>query len=203
MKSTIATNLHRQSIRLHDYDYRLPGAYFVTLVCWQRQCLFGKIESGRMILNAVGNIVRSEWKDLPHQFRFINNDIFVIMPNHIHGIIIIEERSDVGATHPLVDEMVHHQEDGVHARPGNHGGSPLRVDDRPHGPLPGSLGAIIGRFKSRATRRIWNLPGMDRQLVWQRNYYDHIIRNQTSLDDIYRYITGNPAKWADDEYYSH
>ena len=202
MKSTTISNYQRRPNRLHDYDYSLPGAYFITLVCWQRKCFFGEIKSGSMILNDIGKVIRSEWLKLADQFRYIKNDVFIIMPNHMHGIIIIEERSRVGATRPVVDEVMFRQGNELRAGSGSRGGSPLRDTAHPYGPVPGSLGAMIGQFKSRATKRIWCLPGMARQPVWQRNYHDHIIRNEKSLQDIYRYIIGNPAKWAEDEYFS-
>ncbi len=163
------------------------------------------------------------------------------MPNHVHGIIIIESPSSVGATRPWIDEtMDDHVPTEIELKDHRNGspqqqrnrpmtvgatrprvdetiddrepmdnelknipdGSPLPKIARPNGPIPGSLGTMIGQFKSRATKRIWALPGSDRRPIWQRNYYDHIIRSKKSLEKIQEYILNNPVKWAEDEYFS-
>jgi hypothetical protein len=90
----------RKFIRLVGYDYRLPGVYFVSIVTWQRECLFGNVVEGKMRLNSVGKIVQSEWKNLEHHFPYIRTDASIVMPNHIHGIIIIDSKFSVGATQP-------------------------------------------------------------------------------------------------------
>jgi putative transposase len=201
MKSIPTSTNRRRSHCLHGYDYSLPGAYFVTLICWQRQPLFGEIKSGRMLLNDIGNIIRFEWLKLANQCRFMKTDVFVIMPNHLHGIILIDRGTDVGATRPLASENMFCQDDGLPICIGDCDGSPLPITAHLNRPVPGSLGAIIGQCKSRATKRIWRLPGLARRPIWQRNYYDHIVRNAKSLENIYRYIIANPASWAEDEYY--
>jgi putative transposase len=90
----------RKFIRLVGYDYRLPGVYFVSIVTWQRECLFGNVVEGKMRLNSVGKIVQSEWKNLEHRFPYIRTDASIVMPNHIHGIIIIDSKFSEGATQP-------------------------------------------------------------------------------------------------------
>ena len=159
---------HRHhSTRLADYDYSQNGAYFVTLCTWQRIKLFGEIVAGGMQLNDWGKIVEQAWIHTNHAFPNTIMDLFVIMPNHLHGVIVI----DYPGTIP--------------ARPFNE-----------------SLGTIIGQFKSRAskhilavTRRIPITPGQ----IWQRNYYEHIIRNESEWDRIRKYIETNPMNWNSDD----
>ena len=176
----------RKSIRLKGYDYRLPAAYFVSLVSFQRECLFGEVAKGKMKLNIVGEIVYSEWRKLEYQFHHLRTDAFIVMPDHFHGIIIIESVTPVGATRLIENEIKDRISIGVIQIEECHVGSPLRQKIvRPNGPQPGSLGAIIGQYKSRATKRIWALPGIDRRPIWQRNYYEHIIRD----DQEFKLIT--------------
>jgi putative transposase len=231
---------HRHSIRLKEYDYCLPGAYFVTLVCSQRESLFGDIMNGEMCLNSTGKVVLSEWYQLKNHFQYLQTDALVIMPNHMHGILVIED--NVGATHPATEEVISDhltrdiQIDDTNTgspRPGVCGtsfldetgatrlssittigkiesinasyeadsdGSPLLVH-MAKGPQPGSIGAIIGQFKSRSTKRIWRLPGLSNRPIWQRNYYEHIIRNENELQKIILYIENNPVQWEEDQYY--
>lgn len=140
---------HRRSIRLKGYDYSAAGGYFVTVVTFRRECLFGEIVEGEIKVNALGRIVQECWNETPAHFPNVEIDSFVIMPNHIHGIVFIHE--NVGATHA----------------------SPLLPS---RGPSPRSLGAIVGSFKSAVSRRAG--LELDSANIWQRNYYEHIIRNQ-------------------------
>jgi len=202
------SDCNRRSIRLKGYDYTLPGAYFITLVTLHRDCLFGEIIDIVMRLNSTGKIIQSEWQRLAFHFQNIKLDAFMVMPNHLHGTIVIDTVratpkppsvfNPVGATHqqphetpdsntPLPDRMTDSLD-----------GSPLQTPHR-SGPIPNSLGAMIGQFKSRATKRIWSLPEMDHSPIWQRNYYEHIIRNQTELENIQLYITENPRRWSEDQ----
>lgn len=183
---------HRHSIRLPNYDYSQPGAYFVTIVTWHRECLFGEIVNGEMKLNGLGKIVQWEWLRLPKRFYFIELGTFVVMPNHFHGILIFRE--NVGATHsgltsvfPNKPSLPNETTDGVE-------GWPL-----PHGPKPASLGAVISQFKSRVTKQLWKIPTWNRIPIWQRNYYEHIIRNEEDLQNKTNYIEANPMLWAQDD----
>jgi len=175
----------RRSIRLKGYDYTRPGAYFVTICTHNREPLFGRVVDGKMVLNEYGEIVREEW------FRSarIRDEIelfpgeFVVMPNHVHGIVWIVETHDrtptVGAT----------------------GRSPLRIQSaHPRGPVARSLGSFIAGFKSAVTRRINIMRGTPGARVWQRNYWEHIIRDDRALDAIRRYIAENPLRWHLDRY---
>jgi len=177
---------HRRSIRLPGYDYTQPGAYFVTFVAHDRECLFGDVVDGVMRLNAFGEIVRDEWfrTAVVRPYVMLDPDEFVVMPNHVHGIIwITGGRGDpVGRPYDPVGRP--HDND--------------RDDQRPHGPAAGSVGAIIGQIKSIAAKRINALRGTPAAPVWGRNYYEHIIRYETSLSRIRRYIAANPSRWAED-----
>lgn len=183
---------HRRSIRLPKYDYSQPGAYFVTIVTWHRECLFGKVTDGVMKLNKAGEIVQWEWKALPQRFQYLELGDYVVMPNHFHGILIFHEpvgatRSNLIGTHsgkmaspPLTDEGLE--------------GSPL-----PGGPNPASLGAILAQFKSRVTKRLWKIRALKDTPIWQRNYYEHIVRNQRDLQNKTDYINANPLLWDRDD----
>lgn len=185
----------RQSIRLQEYDYAQPGTYFVTIVSYRRRNLFGQIINGEMILSQVGEIVKQTWRDIPNHFPNTSIEIFIVMPNHIHGIINIIENRPVGATHesPLPDSPPVES---------------LQPEPLPR-PLPESqiksttlkpqtLGVIVGLFKSTASKRIHQSGLLNHQRIWQRNYYDHIIRNEEDLQQIIAYIQSNPISWEAD-----
>ena len=191
---------HRRSIRLPGYDYTQPGAYFVTIVTHDRECLFGEVVDGQMRLNPFGEIVREEWfrTAVVRPYVMLAPDEFVVMPNHVHGIIwITGGRGDpVGRPYDPVGRP--HDPMG---RPHDPVGRPHDNDcddQRPHGPAAGSVGAIIGQIKSIAAKRINALRGTPAAPVWGRNYYEHIIRYETSLNRIRRYIAANPSRWAED-----
>ena len=138
---------HRRSIRLPNYDYSQPGAYFVTIVTWHRECLFGEVVNGAMKLSKSGEIVQWEWKALPQRFRYIELGAHVVMPNHFHGILIFHEH--VGATRPDLINTYSGKGDSSQLAQEGVDGSPL-----PHGPKQFSLGAVIAQFKSRVTKRL-------------------------------------------------
>lgn len=171
---------HRKSIRLRGYDYSQPGAYFITICTHQRQSLFGDIVDGVMMLNTAGNIAYSEWKNISGMRHDVSLCEFVIMPNHMHGII------NVGAhcMRPMNDDI----------RPVSDGQKSGRVQRAP------TVGDIVRGYKSAVTKRVWDLCGHHGQSVWQRNYYEHIIRNDQAYSNIVEYIHSNPQKWQDDIY---
>jgi putative transposase len=192
---------HRRSIRLKGYDYSVAGGYYATVVAFRRECLFGEIVNREMRLNALGRIVREEWfrsAEIRKEIR-IEEDEFIVMPNHIHGIIWIYDvgadgvRPDGGVrpdTGQSIIKPTRFNARGVsHAR-----GASLAPLQRP----PRSLGSFIAGFKASVTSRA------NRELnsanIWQRNYYEHIIRNQPDHERIAGYILANPSNWnADDE----
>jgi putative transposase len=166
---------NRRTIRLRKWDYSRPGAYFVTICARDRECLFGEITDSTMELNAFGNIVRDEWKRAFQIRHELQMDEYIIMPNHFHGIVII-----VGARWPRPDLIVQLPDNG-------------RDDPAP------TIGKIIARFKYESTKRINNIRHTPGRPVWQRNYYDHIIRDKESFHKIRQYIRSNPAGWESDE----
>lgn len=171
----------RRSIRLSGFDYTTPAAYFVTICAHQRQCSFGDVVDGVMRVNGFGEIVREEWERSAEIRPELTIDAFVVMPNHFHGIVMI----DVGA-HGVRLLNANEHDNRAHVR------APLRP--------PKSLGAFIAGFKSAATKRINALRRTAGHPVWQRNYYEHVIRDDRDLAAIRDYIAGNPARWLEDEY---
>ena len=167
---------HRRSIRLKGYDYSQAGLYFITICTKNREHLFGQIENGIMILNEFGEIANNEWSktaDIRDNVELLE---YIIMPNHMHGIILLNDMDDRRGTARRAPTMQFGK------------------------PIPRSLPTIIRAFKSAVTKQInilRNKPGMP---VWQRNYYEHIIRNEKSYYRIAEYIIYNPLKWQDDRY---
>jgi REP element-mobilizing transposase RayT len=184
---------HRRSIRLRDYDYAQAGAYFVTICAQDRAMLFGEIINDAMVLSEFGRIAHEGWLALPQHFETIELDAFVIMPNHMHGIVLIVDNGSpsVGAKH-LPSSFALAQSSAANA-------SPLRRDrDATHhdGTRAGSLSAIVQNYKSVTARKINRLRGLAGRTVWQRNYHEHIIRNQRELEAKRDYIANNPMQWA-------
>ena len=171
---------HRHSIRLKGYDYTQPGAYFITICTKARQCLFGNVVKGEMQLNSLGNIALNCWQTIPAHFSHIELDTFVVMPNHLHGILIITDKL-VGAQHCCA--LNQH----------------IDCNTEQFGkPVPGSIYTVIRSYKGVVSKRIniiWQTKG---QSIWQRNFYEHIGREQKSVDNIQQYILNNPQRWADD-----
>ena len=200
---------HRRSIRLKGYDYTQPGAYFITVVTHDRECLFGEIVDGEMRLNEYGEIVRAEWFQtaVVRPYVMLHPDEFVVMPNHVHGIIWIVD-VDVGATRRVAPTRVVPTRvvptRVVPTRVVPTRVAPTRVapTTTPRGPDAGSIGAIMGQFKSITAKRINALRDTPGAPVWQRNYYEHIIRNERALNAIRRYILNNPANWTKDADYT-
>ncbi len=183
---------HRRSIRLKEYDYSQAGAYFVTTVTWRREFLFGEIQNKEMKLNKVGKIVEWEWLELSKRLPYLELGALVVMPNHFHGILFIHE--SVGATRQGQRVSQPGVELTQTVTPHSMDGSPL-----PHGPKPASLGAIIAQFKSRVTKRIWKIPEFKNIPIWQRNYCEHVIRDETDLKNKTDYIEANPILWDEDD----
>jgi REP element-mobilizing transposase RayT len=174
---------HRRSIRLSGYDYSQSGAYFVTVVTWQRDCLFWDVVNGEMVLNDFGKIADECWRAIPEHFPNVELGAHIIMPNHGHGILAIRAdvlRSDVGAQQCCAPTTPDANE------------NPHKINVKPR-----SLGAIVRSFKSAVSYRI--NKEHNATSIWQRNYYERIIRNEQEMDAIWRYIEANPVNWGDDE----
>ena len=165
---------NRHSIRLRDYDYTQAGAYFVTICSWSRECLFGDVIDGKIQFNEYGQIVQECWDAIPEHFIGIKLENHIVMPNHVHLIILIVENGRGMACHAPTDRQFGK-------------------------PISNSLSTIIGSFKSAVTKRINQIRNTPNVPVWQRNYYEHIIRNEDELNRIQEYIINNPLQWADDE----
>lgn len=171
----------RKSPRLQGYDYTQAGAYFVTVCTHQRANLFGNITAdGVMHLSDEGQIARSCWDAIPQHFPTIELDAFVVMPNHVHGILVF----------------------GIPS--GGHGGAvSLRPTDNGEAfgkPVKNSLSTVIRSYKSIVTRTIRQMLDIE-IVVWQGRFYDHIIRSEASLNHIRQYIESNPAQWHKDQLY--
>ena len=175
---------HRLSIRLRGYDYSQAGAYFITICTQNRGCLFGDVAGGEMRLNDAGRSVEQCWNEIPAHFPNVELDAFVIMPNHIHGVLWITKT--VGARHAVPLQ---------HAVPQHNDTPGMEQFGRP---VAGSIPTIMRSFKSAVTKRINEMRRTPGVPVWQRNYYEHIIRNDESLNLIREYIVNNPLQWSMD-----
>ncbi len=188
----------RRSIRLKGYDYTQSGACFVTIVTHERELLFGD--------PVLLRVAETTWQRIPHHFPHVELDEWVVMPNHIHGIIVITDA--VGATYSAngasTEKAGSQYVTPCSAKRATGNASPLPTSPisapsaRPTGPPSGSLGAIVGNFKSVTSRRISRIRHTPGVRVWQRNCYEHIIRNERELNRIRQYIRDNPARWAED-----
>jgi REP element-mobilizing transposase RayT len=176
-------NHHRKSIRLKGYDYTQAGLYFITICCQNRECLFGNIINGEMILNDAGNIANECWLAIPNHFPNVVLHEFVIMPNHIHGIIELKTKS-VGA-----ENFPPHISMGVNDSMGANDDSPLRSPSK-------TIGSMVRGYKIGVTK--WMRQNTDVYNVWQRNYWEHIIRNENEYNRIAEYIINNPQNWGND-----
>jgi REP element-mobilizing transposase RayT len=153
---------HRRSIRLQGYDYRQAGAYFLTICPQDRGCWLGAIDQGTVTWTDAGQIVDQCWEQLPGHYPHVELDTWIVMPNHLHGILVV--------TAPQASVQ----------------------------PVP-TLGQMVAFFKYQSTKRINTARGTPGIRVWQRNYYEHIIRNEASLERLRDYIVTNPLRWEQDQ----
>ena len=170
MSSKFDPNKHRRrSIRLPNYDYAQPGAYYVTIVASHRECWFGEVVNGEMRLNRYGEIVADTWQWLERQYSYVELGAWVVMPNHFHGILIIHDD-----------------------RRGGSSTAPTTIKRTP-------LGRLIGAFKTVSTKNINLVRDAKESIVWQRNYYEHVIRNDKDLQNKTNYVEANPMLWNEDD----
>jgi putative transposase len=172
---------HRHSIRLKGYDYSQEGMYFITIVTQGSLSVFGEVVTGEMRLNRSGEIVQKWWGTIEDHFPNVKTEIFIIMPNHVHGIIHIDNNRKGTVSVP----------EGYHGYDRGESTSPLRRKP--------TLGQIVAFFKYQTTKEINMMKGGQVTKLWQRNYYDHIIRNQEDLELTWLYIESNPDRWETDE----
>jgi len=168
---------HRKSIRLPGYDYSQTGAYFVTIVTFQRECIFGKIVNNEMVLSDFGRIASECWRAIPEHFPFVELGAYVVMPNHVHGIIMITDGRGTIYRAPTIERTPTIEQFGK--------------------PTTGSLPTIVRTYKAAVTRQIGREHNANG--IWQRNYHEHIIRNEREMGSIWGYIEANPVHWQDDE----
>ena len=172
----------RKQIRLKNYDYSLPGWYYITICTQDREQLFGEIMNGKMILNEFGKIINKTIQFLPKRYPPIDLDIYQLMPNHLHMIIVIN---------PPPVRAIHESPVMIHAHVRAHHDTPLRNKRQ-------LLSKCIGYFKMNTAKHINQLRNISGRPVWQRNYYEHIIRDEESLNKIREYIQLNPQMWKRD-----
>jgi putative transposase len=170
----------RHSPRLKDHDYAQQGTYFVTICTYNRVHVFGNVVEMNVELNTLGCVAESCWRDIPKHFPNVVLDEFVVMPNHVHGLIFISDDSFVGTRHAV---------------------SLPDTREAFSAPVPGSLSTIVRSYKSAVTNQINRIRKIT-EPVWQGRFYDHIVRTETSLNRLREYILQNPARWEHDKHYS-
>jgi REP element-mobilizing transposase RayT len=165
----------RKHLRVKQFDYTSNCAYFVTLCTENRRQAFGEINDGKLEPTRRGMIVQECWNDIPNHHPFVQLDAFILMPNHIHGVLVFVGEKPLG---PVV------------ATP---------ASPQPPGPAKSSLGSVVGSFKSAVSRKINKLRPHAADGLWQVSFYDHVVRNDRALDRIREYILSNPERWNEDE----
>jgi putative transposase len=165
----------RRSVRLPEFDYSQPAAYFLTICSREKRHVFGEIVGGEVKLSAAGRIVDECWREIPAHFPNVELPIHVVMPNHVHGIVVIR----LGAVHKFDQQPVETQRLGAHP--------------------PGSIPVIVRSFKAISARQIRELIPAREIAVWQRGYYERVIRGEKEFRDTCKYIRLNPARWGSDE----
>jgi REP element-mobilizing transposase RayT len=174
----------RRSVRMVNYDYSAPGAYFITICTFRRANLLGEIKDGSARLSAAGKLVEQCWLEIPQRYENILLDEFVIMPNHFHGILLLETGGD--------------------SPPDTSVDGSSRVQTHPFRYPPAHrrrmlIPRIVGYFKMNSAKRINRMRGTSGERVWQRNYYERVVRSEDELRRIREYIVGNPASWELDK----
>ena len=165
---------HRRSVRIKGYDYTQPGVYYITICTEARQCIFGEVIDGQMQLNLLGHLARTCWLEIPNHFPRFQLDTFVIMPDHVHGLLAIVDNTPVKTQQrrlPTPEKL----------------GQPVR----------GSIPTAIRSYKSAVTRFIHKFCETTEVPVWQDGFYESIIRDEESLNCKRQYITNNPQRWGE------
>ena len=166
-----------KSLRLKEFDYGHPGAYFVTICIDDRKCLFGDVVNGKMILTALGKIADKCLIAIPAHFKNTEIPIHIVMPNHVHAVVFIFDETFVGQTHAFDSQRRAFD----------------LQKDRKHQKLP----VIVGSYKSAVSKEV-NKMFPASNFKWQTSYHDHIIGNERALENIYNYIVNNPYNWQTD-----
>jgi putative transposase len=171
----------RKHIRLRDHDYRM-GSYFVTFVTRERERFLGEVLEGEVVLSEIGRMAESFWLDIPDHFPKVDLDEFVIMPNHVHGILHLSSPGDLSVRTPDLASL---RTDHVSKQFGP--------------PVPGALSTIISQYKAAVTR--WCRKNGHEHFAWHGRYHDRLIRDQSELERIRKYIALNPSRWDEDDYF--
>lgn len=179
------------SARLQQWDYRWAGAYFITICTKHRQHIFGKIENGKMILSNVGILANVFWYEIKNHHNNVELGEFVVMPNHIHGILILTNNESIDVDNDNVETG--------HALSQQHHNVQIIGKQRFQNIGKHSVSSIIGSYKSAVSKHAHRLGF---EIVWQTRFHDHIIRNNSSFQTITNYIINNPANWRDDKFFN-
>ena len=194
---------HRRSIRLKGYDYSQAGLYFITICVHEKKHLFGNIENGEMILNDAGKIANECWLEIPNHFPNAVLHEHIVMPNHVHGVIQLLKNNDTVGIDNYQSLFPHPSPQPTHPSPQPTQPSPQPSPQQPpknefQKIIPRSIGSIVRGFKIGVTK--WVHANSEIHTVWQRNYYEHIIRDEQSYQKISEYIVNNPANWKNDKF---
>ncbi len=191
---------HRTSIRMKGYDYSQPGLYFITICTQNRDHYFGEIHNGKMVLSPMGVLADILWYEIPHHTQFVALGDFVVMPNHIHGILIIDKPDDeiagVGTLHATSPQFPQSPQSPQFPQSPQQPQKNQKMSDI--SPKSKSVSSIIRSYKSAVTFH-GNRLGLNNG--WQSRFHDHIIRNEQSYQNISNYIINNPARWNNDKIY--
>lgn len=178
----------RRSPRLRDYDYRQNGAYFITICTHRRRYLFGQVVDDAMRLSAIGELAEAAWTTIPDHFPFMELDAFAVMPNHVHGLVVIT--SDSSSEYERRTRYISSLQPGSSPK-----------EQRANGATAGSLGVIVASYKAAVTRAVNRTIDKPPRPLWQERYYDHVVRNEEELNRISDYIVANPSRWQEDSLY--
>ncbi len=185
---TLFKNKYRvESVRLPGYDYSQPGAYYITIVVHNRQCLFGNVVDGKMMLNEFGELVKTEWLKTGVIRPNIDVDSFIVMPNHLHGILIITDNDNQRKDASQCQRRDTSQRVST------------RMNEQFGKPTHNSIPTIVRLFKSTTTKQINQIRKTPMQPLWQRGYYEHVVRDEDDLNRIREYIINNLQKWEFDK----
>ncbi|GAB5410257.1 MAG: transposase [Balneolaceae bacterium] len=183
--------------RLKSWNYGWNGAYFITICTKNRESFFGKVSNQKMIFSDIGNIANQCWNSIPMYYPFVRLGEFIVMPNHVHGIIIIDKSNHdtVQTQHLASQKDIHNEAQGIAPVLQNES---KQMPQNRFGPQSNNLASIVRGFKIGVTK---NARKIRPDFKWQPRFHDHIIRNEESFQRISEYIRNNPVKWTDDKFY--
>jgi len=193
MAIDIQKNLVRSSLRLKGFDYSGPSAYFVTICTENRVCYLGNVVDGITISYPIGDVIREIWQEIPRKFQGVDIDAFIIMPNHVHGIVIVNKECMDLVHNVPINNFVKNKKVGLMNQ------TPTKNHNKTKNWIlmqnsNQTVGKIIRYFKAKTAKTIHDrfFPSFQ----WQRNYYEHVVRSPKELNSVREYIINNPIKWA-------